>query len=270
MRRALSVLCLSAAAAVLAGCVKCRTLVVVKPDGSGYLVFSQLAAGRGGSSLPVADGSDKKANEQLTELAERFGEGVTLAKSEVIKGKGYAAVYTFTNVNTVAVPIMTFGPLGENGFSGDMDSAPSVFRQSIRFEFTPGDENRLVVRMPPALLSAAQTPVETNAPAEAAAEGRASASATELAEAAGMELNVLVQVGGQVQRHQLSRPVAGRKDRFCLLHLDGDKLLENPDAAKLVANEPSGLEQMDEYFGRFLRLCAAEVETNQTATVWFK
>jgi hypothetical protein len=269
MRRLLSVLFPFAAAAFLSGCVKSRTLVVVKADGSGYLVFSQLATGRSGSNLQVADASDKKAKEKLSELAERFGEGVTLAKSEVIKGKGYAAVYAFTNVNNVTVPVMTFGPLGEGGFE-EADEAPSVFRQSIKFEFTPGDEKRLVVRMPPALLSAAQAPAATNAPEGDAGEAKISSANSELAEAAGMELNVLVQVSGQVLRHQFSQPVAGRKDRFCLLHMEGDKLLEHPEAAKLIANEPPSLDAMDEYFAKFLQLSSAEVETNQSATVWFK
>lgn len=247
------------------GCVKARTLVVVKPDGSGYLVFSQFGTGSSGMAYAMAQRGGKKVEEQLEELAEKFGDGVKLEKSEEVQGKGYAAVFSFTNVNQVAIPVMSMGPMGEMDPS-DMGMAPAVFRQRIRFEFSRADASRLVVQMPAALVAAALAPADTNVAAKAGSHDGMS----EMEEFAGMDMEVALQIDGQIVSHSFSSPFPDRADRFLLFRLDGEKLVAQPSALAMFGEEPPDPSAMDAYFTKFFQLCGAEVETNVQATIEFK
>ena len=249
---------------VLTGCVKSKILISVKPDGSGHLVLTQLSPGPEG--MAFARGESDDLTDKLRKAAERFGEGVTIAKSENVKGKGFAAVFAFTNVATLTVPIVALGPLAEMG-DGDMDHAPAFVRQSIRFEFTHTNASCLTVRMPAALADALSQPAETNAPARSR---RASSGEGMLESVAGLEIEVALEVKGQILQQNAAHAVTNRPNRFLLFRLSGDRLADNAAALEAMSDGPGETGDMDAMMGRLLQFSGATIETNRPMILRFQ
>ena len=248
----------------VAGCIRSKVLVVVKPDGSGYVVLTQLSTGRGGPDVAMSGRGNRDMKKQLADLAERFGEGVTLAKSETVKDKGFAAVFAFTNVNTVSVPVMAFGPMGETS-AGDDAGAPAFLRQGIRFELSRTTDSCLVVTMPGSLVAASTTSVDTNS----AGVGE-TADMSSMEEFRGLNIDVSLQILGSVLKHNASHPDTAKPDRFVLFHMEGDKLMEKPAALRMLGGESSDMNDMDAMYAKLLGLADATVETNSQVTIHFK
>ena len=245
---------------LLTGCIKSRMLVVVKPDASGYVVLTQVTPSRayGGRS----QGAEAFAA-TLDKAAERFGEGVKLAKSERIGTQGFAAVFAFTNVNTLTVPLVAAGPLADMT-GGDMDGAPSFMRQSVQFALSHTNGTRLDIQMPNALLEALSQPVETNTTAEA--EG----ASPDMEDIAGLQIEIAVEVRGRVLTTTASHADTNRPNRFVLFQLHGDALSRNPQAMRALSAGPSDMNDADGFMARFLRLAGATVETNRQVAIRFQ
>lgn len=243
------------------GCVKSRMLVVVKPDASGYVVLTQVtpAQSYGGRS----QGPDALAA-ALDRAAERFGEGVTLAKSERIGKDGFAAVFAFTNVNTLTVPLVVAGPIAEMA-GNDLDSAPSFSRQGIQFAFSRTNDLRLEIQMPPALAEALAQPAETNTTSEAAEE-----PASDVEEISGLQVQIDVEVRGRVVSSTAAHADPARPNRFVLFRLSGEALGRNPEAMRALSSGPSDMNDMEGFLVRFLRLADATVETNHPVIIRFR
>ena len=264
MRLALGLVLISLLA--LTGCVKSKILVSVKPDGSGYVVLTQLTPGPEG--MMFSRGESDNLSEKLQKVAERFGDGVTLAKSENVKGKGFAAVFAFTNVATLNVPIVALGPLAEMG-DGDMEHAPAFLRQSIQFEFARTNASCLTVLMPAALTAILAQPAETNAPSARSAR-RAAQAGGMLEMVAGLEIDVALEVKGQLLDQHAAHADTNHVNRFYLFQLRGDRLAQNSAALVSMTEGPSDMGDMDAYMGRILQLSGAMIETNRPMTLRFK
>lgn len=250
----------------LTGCVKSKILVSVKPDGSGYVVLTQLTPSPDG--VRFSRGESDNLSDKLQKVAERFGEGVTLAKSESVKGKGFAAVFAFTNVAALNIPIVALGPLAEMG-DGDMEHAPAFVRQSIQFEFARTNASCLTVLMPAALTAALAQPAETNAP-PARASRRASQEGGMLEEMAGLEIDVAVEVKGQLLQQNAAHAETNHPNRFLLFQIRGDRLAQNPAAVASMSEGPSDMGDMDAFMGKFLQFSGATIETNRPMTLRFQ
>lgn len=250
----------------LTGCVKSKILVSVKPDGSGYVVLTQLTPGPEG--MMFSRGESDNLPDKLQKVAERFGEGVTLAKSESVQGKGFAAVFAFTNVATLTVPIVALGPLAEMG-DGDMEHAPAFLRQSIQFDFSRTNASCLTVHMPAALTAVLAQPAETNAPSARAARRAAQASGM-MESVAGLEIDIALEVKGQLLQQNAAHADTNHLNRFLLFQLRGDRLAENPAALAAMSEGPSDMGDMDGYMGRFLQFSGAMIETNRPMTLRFQ
>jgi hypothetical protein len=142
--------------AVLTGCFQEETTVRVNPDGSGTVEekmllsekmveqMDQMAkafAGPGEKAEPFSLYDPKK----LRERSAGMGAGVKFVSAKPLeeKGfKGYRAIYSFKDINTLKLSQKSDGPMSETAASKDGSEKP------IQFRFTPGREARLVVIQP--------------------------------------------------------------------------------------------------------------------------
>jgi hypothetical protein len=249
---------------ITTGCIRSKTLAVVKPDGSGYVVLSQITA----SPNEYFGGSygrpERDIKQHLEDLAETLGDGVTLARSEELKGKGFAAVFAFTNISTVTLPLLSFGPMA--GMDTDMlQEGPSIFRESIGFGFARTNESQLTVRLPDSLVSALTAPADSPA-----GDPDDDADPSFLQQVQGLNLEIAVRIQGRITSHTASQPDATETNRFILFRLDGSGLADRPELLQsLMGSEPDSPGEMDSYFANFLRAAGATAETNRTASIRF-
>ncbi len=107
----------------LTGCLEEKVLVVVKPDGSGKIVFSQ-------KMLEIATEMIKKQSEAMGEsedndpvlsqtqrtLPQKFGGDATITQKKRVKlssGLGYVFVLSFDNIDNIRIPL-TVLPVSHN------------------------------------------------------------------------------------------------------------------------------------------------------------
>lgn len=249
---------------LLTGCVKSRMLLVVKPDASGYIVVTQVTASGG---MDGGSHGDEALAGVLEKASEHFGDGVKLAKFERVGSQGFAAVYAFTNVNAVSLPLVAAGPLAD--MTGGMDGAPAIVRQGIQFALSQTNGTRLAVRMPQALLEAMSAPAESPAAAAAAGEDEEDNRGTR-EEIAALQVEIAVEVRGQVLSSTASHVNTNRPNRYVLLHMTGDTLSRNPEALKEAMSGPGNMSDMDGFMARLLRMAGATIETNRDVAICFR
>lgn len=167
-------LAVPAAALAVAGCVQVETVLKVRPDGSGTIeqtvwmdqqqarqveaALEGMSAWLGGAMTDNLDDAAKARwenwrqrakqgepfNEQTArQAAEQYGAGVVFVSGrDVARGSavGYAAVYAFTDVQQLTLPVSAQPASMENG------AAPDA--KQVTFEFTQGSTSVLTVRMP--------------------------------------------------------------------------------------------------------------------------
>ena len=175
-------------------------------------------------------------------------------------------VFAFTNVASLTIPIVALGPLAEMG-DGDMDHAPAFVRQSIQFEFARTNASCLTVHMPAALTAALAQPAETNAPARSR---RAASGDGMLESVAGLEIEVTLEVKGQLLQQNAAHAETNRPNRFLLFQLRGDRLADNPAALEAMSGGPGESGDMDAMMGRLLQLSGATIETNRPMILRFQ
>ncbi len=282
------------AALALGGCLKVKQLVVVNPDGSGSIVVStvfppetvammtQMSGlqdhGDGQGTLPTPPDSIFYNVDQLRDAASQFGEGVTLEKSEKIDKdgtRGAIAVYTFKDISRVKLNTRQNMQMGEamSAMKSGVDASGGDF---IQFAFAKGDPSRLTILMPQlksaAGAEAAPKKADAQVPPELAALGGlgglgAGAGAMSLQMFKGMEVSFAVQVKGQVVKSTASHQDGEHKDRFILLGMKFDELMNSPELQKM-ANENVG--DQAEMMKKIYSLPGAHLETNREVIIEFK
>jgi len=198
-----------AAALLLAGCVKEKTVVTVNPDGSGNIVVStvmppetvmmieqltksmeaQLGA-RGGALTSATNRPDPFFDEKkLRKAARRYGPGVKYVKGQKVDkdgARGSVAVYSFPDIGDVFIATSStmenMGP-SMTGAGEEEDVASSEKpRNAVEFSFKTNGPNRtLTILMPelpkpdlppPAAVTSVATGRAAAAKAEAVEPGR--------------------------------------------------------------------------------------------------
>jgi hypothetical protein len=269
--------------AAVCGCVKIKQTIVVKPDGSGSIVFSQaltpemlamIEQSRAGMKEMGTDGKDLDPlnemffkDEQLRKAAEKFGEDVEFVKAEKLDKdgmKGVVALYSFKDVNKVKLNMQ------QNMMPEGADLGRSDTDQGIRFSFVKGTPNRLTVTMPVREKPAAAAEEPSDKPESPVSEA---AAATQQAQDVmmkmfrGMEVSIAVQVKGTVVKTNARRAGAA-ENRFTLLQMNMDELMANPSFKELTRKAESSSGPGDA-LGLFLDLPGVLIETNRPVFVEF-
>jgi hypothetical protein len=302
MKRRIFIFVCAVASFAMSGCLKVKQLVVVNPDGSGSIVvstafppdtvamMSQMSAlqnlGGDQSGASAAPATDIFYNEdQLRDAAAQFGEGVTLQKSEKIEKdgtRGAIAVYEFKDISRVKLNTRQNMQMGEamTALKSGVDASGGDF---IRFAFAKGDPSRLTILMPQFKSNVGQTaglpsqpaPSAPQLPPELAALGGlgglgglgAGAGAMTMQMFKGMEISFAVQVKGNVIKSNASQQDGEHKDRFILLGMKFDELMNSPEFQK-IANE--NISDQGEMMKQFFSLPGAHLETNREVIIEFK
>ena len=273
MRRVLLIPLLVVAIAGVAGCIKTRFLIDVKPDGSGYIVMTQCVGSDAAMRLNNAsEGPTGATKEQLEKMSEQLGDGVTLAKSEPIPSPsqpGHITVFAFKDLNQVRIPVFA---LAAGTDHLDEDDMPAQFRQNIEFKFAhSGGVSRIGASLPESLVGMSSKPASTNAADEAgdgdADNGRDVESTVK--EMAGFQFDVLLRVRGHVVRQNATWPVNGKSNTWTLLHMDAERVATNAAARRMLREEPDSSDEGMGMLMNLLLLSGAEVETNRNLSIEF-
>lgn len=280
--------CLFAALAAvsLTGCFKEKTLVVVNPDGSGNIVVSSTmspeaaqmigsmadgfaGAVAGGDAAAAKPKADPFFNEdELKAKAAKLGEGVTYAKGRAQDDggwKGSVAVYSFTDINKLRIPLNAEKKQGPGG-AGDADADAAKPKKFVTFALTGGDTKTLQIKVPQDEKPAAETPKTDEAKKDPQEDAMAKAMMAPMMKMMkGLEFGIAVQVKGEVLKsNALNREADGR---IVIMHMDMDKMQTSPKFAALMDSSGGG---EDMPVGEMLGMPGFQFETNQVVEVQFK
>ena len=246
---------------LLTGCINIKTVVKVNTDGSGtveqtFLMLSELVAMVAAFS-PEGEEFTLLDKDKLAAGASSMGEGVQFVSAQATKEnnfEGYKAVYSFKNINSLAV----------NQNPGDMvpgQSEPSP-TEFIRFVFTKasgGSPAKLTINMPQESTGRSAEP----------ATGKEEPSAEDLEAAKQMFQNMKIGLDVQCGTSIVSTTALHRSgNTVTLMDLDFSKITEN-DAffQKLMKEDPSTIETLK---GRVANLPGIKVEPKGSVEVSFK
>ncbi len=290
----------AAAALVLAGCIKQKTLVVVNPDGSGNIVVStamspQMAQMMGGMADGLANAmggatGDAKApaaaekkdplfnEDELKKDAGKYGEGVSYVKahkSDENGWKGSVAVYSFGDIGKVKIPLNEDKNIGPGG---DADTAaapgkPEKKKQFLTFALAGDDTKTLTINVPQEEKKAEAKPAEkTGDDAAAGAAGKqmgdamgAAMMGPMLSMMQGMEVGIAIKVKGKITSTTASHKQGD--DGVTILHMDADKMKDSPKFAKIMQGAQGG---GDMPTSEMLGMPGFEFETNKVVEIQFK
>lgn len=255
---------------LLTGCIESSTVVQVNKDGSGSIMVRDFFAGEAMAMLggfddmaaafgqPEGDPDDVLATlpvmlrSMVESRAFDFGEDVrvVMAREEQNdKGwKGYLARFEFDDVTQIRMS-STSGP-------DDSDSTTEY-----RFEFEPGPLATL--RLVPSVVADPGDDEGTLAfgddemDMDAGAFGDDAGQMFEGMEAAmagmignmfkGMQMNLLVEVDGEIVETDARHRSAARPNRIALASIDMDRIMAHPEALQvLMKNDPSALYKLQE------------------------
>jgi hypothetical protein len=243
-----------AVCAVLAGCFQVETTVRVNPDGSGTVEERMLLSGKMveqmeqmAKAFAGPDGKTKPFSlydpEKLRERAAGMGAGVAFVSGEPLEkegSKGYRAIYSFKDINTLQLSRKADGPMSEGAGSKDGAEKP------IRFRFTPGREARLEVIQPHAEKQAEQPPAD-NAPQSVKEQKAALTPDQEKAMVdmlKGMKFSLAIDVNGTIRQTNASYRDG---NRVILFEFDlGSMVLDAEKLELLKKGEPASLEEAKE------------------------
>jgi hypothetical protein len=221
------------------GCIESGTMLVVNTDGSGTIIarafmntqvmegfaggFGGLGEGAGGAPPDMTE--SLKAS--LEGAAEIFGEVKFESIKEVknkLGWKGYEATYSFTDANKVR---MTSPDVEMDGGGGpEMKGGDTIYD----IKFSAGN--------PATIEFIAEIPEEDDGADEAGGEEEAfqpQMMAMMAPMLKGMRVSYLVKVNGKITESN-GKYLNKESGTLLLMDMQVDKLLANPDAAKLMGN----------------------------------
>ncbi len=288
------------AAHLLGGCVKQKVVIKVKPDGSGKIALTrtyskegtamleqqmnemkkQMAANPQPYGLSMVD-QDPFYNEGMLKMeAAQYGDDVEFVsgkKTESPSGKGCIAVYKFSDINKLTIPLgNSIGvPSGMPG--GGVDSISFKFEKKGDLGFlkiiVPQGEKTVAEKVEkkedktPAKQENAELPASSTADAASSEQmtseekkmfkqqmdavgnpfgftGNESEDEITMKMFKGFGLSLAVEVESDIVKSDASYPDAKKKNRFTLYDIDFDTMMKDPGFLKDMRTGGGGMEAM--------------------------
>lgn len=318
--RALQASVLVAFSLLIAGCIKSKTIVRVKDDGSGYILSSAVsskgavamyeaqmaemrkqmeAGGMGGMHMEMPE--DPFYNEEALEAAAgMFGPAVKFVKAKKVDkdgARGSITIYSFENVNDVFINMKNIGQGLERSMAmGRGGSMPVAQKEKNAFEFVfkKGSPNTLEVVLPdypdvePLDLSKKDDDgKDVSSPEEAMAMEQfkdmmmaagnpygltGDEGPEEMAKAMfeDLEMSLSVEVVGKEVESNARHPYPEKENRFILLQLKMDKLIDHLDEDAMMS--PLGMDGGSpvEFFASATNVPGVKVETSEKVKITFE
>jgi len=222
----------------LAGCLEIRTIVSVKPDGTGTVSEQMLMSKSAFGEMVLSDGDKKGQSGQLPgkEAFEKkslgMGDGVHFVSVRPIATKtqaGYEAIYSFRDINLLQVN--SAPDSGGSADSTSKDQASKKKKQYIRFSLKEGSPAMLVIEMDQETKPSLSGSPDAVTPKQNAEQLKMATSIMKQF-LKGMRVFMAIDVNGSI----LSTNATYRKEkRVTLMDVDFDKLLANPKKLASVA-----------------------------------
>lgn len=267
------------AALVLSACFESDQVVTVKKDGSGTIEAKTILGAQLAGMMKMAQqqGGEEAAKDPLTDPAElkkqaaKMGEGVEFVKVEPLKfddGRmGAVATFKFADIRKVKmVP-------GEGPKTGEEEGAAEGAGKEespIRFGFTPGDNPKLTIIMPPQKKEEPKAEEKKEGGDEAepkVAEGADDEAAMAMMAPMmqGMRIAMKVKVEGEITKTD-----ATHKDGSTVTIMDVDmgKLFSNKEMLKKMKS-PDDMKDFAK-FAQIAKEAGATFETKPQVSVEFK
>ncbi len=229
----------------LTGCLQMEQIVKLKPDGSGTVEETVVLSKAGLAAMEQmvgAIGGDKKTEggsampdlydeAKIKAAAAKMGDGVTFVSAERIdgeRGKGFKAVYAFTDVNKLKLDQNPGDALPDSG--GPKPAANK--KEPILFQFDKGSPAQLTLKMPAPEFKAKE-------PQPEGMEDMAMQMMKQMFK--DMHISMAVEVEGTI-----SETNAEYRDgsRVTLMDMDFNKVMADPEKFKALAKaNPQSLQE---------------------------
>jgi len=249
------------ALATFSGCLQIEKLVKLKPDGSGTieetLVMSKetvaslqkFTEGMAAQTAPATNPDEKPGKKKkkattpapaafslldeskLKAEAEKMGEGVKFVSATKInddKSDGYKAIFSFTDINKVKLdqnPGSTMPSPGGKGANEGPNGKSK--KEPLTFHFTKGSPGELTISMPQPDAKAPPAQPQTGETLDMAVQAMRQIFKD-------MKVTIAVEVQGTIQETNAEYHDASR---VTLVSVDFNKLVENPDKLKTLAQQ---------------------------------
>lgn len=229
----------------LTGCLQMEQVVKLKPDGSGTVVETVVLSKAGLASMEQMMGAlgpgqkkegagavpDLYDEAKLKAAASKMGEGVTFVSAERIdgeQGKGFKAIYAFTDINKLKLDQNPGEALAGNG--GPKPHGDK--KEPILFQFDKGSPAQLTLKMP----------APDFKPKEPQPEGMEDMAMQMMKQMfKDMHISLAVEVEGTI-----SETNAEYRDgsRVTLMDMDFNKVMADPEKFKALAKaNPQSLQE---------------------------
>jgi len=231
----------------LTGCLQMEQVVKLKPDGSGTVEETVVLSKAGLAAMEqmigaFAAGGDKKKEgapampdlydeAKLKAAASKMGEGVTFVSAKKIdgeQGKGFTAIYAFTDVNKLKLDQNPGEALPDSG--GPKPAGNK--KEPILFQFDKGSPAQVTLKMPAPEFK----------PKEKQPEGMEDMAMQMMQQMfKDMRISIVVEVQGTI-----SETNAEYRDgsRVTLMDMDFNKVMANPEKFKALAKaNPQSLQE---------------------------
>jgi hypothetical protein len=292
--------------------VKQKTVVIVNPDGSGKIVVSrvftkqaiamieqqmkQMAAGFDGPDVQMEKAFFNE--EMIKRSASQFGPHVKYDKAKEVKkegSRGYAALYTFEDIEDVQVPFdlrtaMMSMAMSMSDEMGDMEVNPFGQVNEDMAEFSFDASNRTLTVSLPAFVADVKTfdtsktsssamdemfeGVDMDAPMAPGDGGMfagAGGNPREMMEQmyGGMRMMTAIEIAG-LNKTTASHPDLKRPKRFTLFDVDFDKTLKTMDMETLMMSGEMMGDGDSNPLAQMNGMPGVTMETNRTIRFEFK
>jgi hypothetical protein len=231
----------------LTGCLQMEQVVKLKPDGSGTVEETVVISKAGLASMEqmigaLAAGGNKKKEgapampdlfdeAKLKAAASKMGDGVTFVSAKKIdneQGKGFTAIYAFTDVNKLKLDQNPGEALPDSG--GPKPAGNK--KEPILFQFEKGSPSTLTLKMPAPEFK----------PKEKQPEGMEDMAMQMMQQMfKDMRISIAVEVQGTITETN-----AEYRDgsRVTLMDMDFNKVMANPEKFKALAKaNPQSLQE---------------------------
>lgn len=235
----------SAFLVTVTGCIDATSAILVKKDGSGFIVetvymgkaavdmMTGMMAGLGGQAN-ATPGKIPLEIDKYKAKAIKMGEGVQYVSAKQVSktdgSSGVKVTYSFEDVRKLKISQNPDAP-SAGGPGMNVETSKSRDDKKITFDFQPGNSPLLVIKMPP---------MEQNSPAGKEDKGNKGSQAQDAQGMAmmkamlkDMRIRLMVKVDGNITKSNASYIEAsgteGSKNVITLLDMDIGKLLEMPE-----------------------------------------
>ncbi|HSI15369.1 MAG TPA: hypothetical protein VK961_25200 [Chthoniobacter sp.] len=231
----------------LTGCLQMEQVVKLKPDGSGTVeetvvlskaglaATEQMVGTIGGATGKKKEGAsampDLFDEAKIKAAASKMGEGVTFVSAERIdgeQGKGFKAIYAFTDINKLKLDQNPGEALSDSGGP----KPPGNKKEPILFQFDKGSPAQLSLKMPAPEFK----------PKEPQPEGMEDMAMQMMKQMfKDMRISLAVEVQGMI-----SETNAEYRDgsRVTLMDMDFNKVMADPEKFKALAKaNPQSLQE---------------------------